>query len=375
MRKKIWIGLVVVLLIAITLFITKNDTQNEDVIKIGAILPLTGDAAQYGKAAQKGIELAIEEINEQGKTNKKKFEIIFEDTQGNPKTGVTAIQKLILKDKITAAIGGLFSSVTLAVAPVMNQNKIVLLSPASSAPKITQAGDYIFRNCPSDVYEGGIMADYAFDQLDIRKAAILYVNNDYGVGIKTIFAKQFIAKSGQIIAEESFEQNATDFRTQLIKIKNAHPEAIYLIGHKEMGLALKQAKELGIQYQFLSTVMFEDPKILEIAGSAAEGVIYSASSFDTKSDDPTIKKFVSSFEDKYGQKPDVFSALSYDAMKIMELAFKSANSTDSEIKESIYQIKNYSGVMGTISFDLNGDVVMSPVIKEVKDGTFTFLNR
>lgn len=374
MNKKILIALTAIVFVAVIVSIIQ-DRQPENIIRIGAILPLSGDAAQYGKAAQKGIELAVEEVNKQEKLSGEKIKIIFEDTQGNPKAGVTVVQKLILKDKIIAVIGDLFSSVTLAVAPIVNRKEIVLLSPASSSPEITKAGDYIFRNCPSDIYEGNIMSDYAYSHLKISKVGILYVNNDYGIGIKTVFKKDFIIKSGQIIAEESFEQNATDFRTQLLKINSQHPEAIYLIGHKEMGLALKQSRELGITCQFLSTVMFEDPKILEIAGDAAEGVIYSASAFDVKSDKPSIRQFVDSYKNKYNVDPDIFSALSYDSVLILKKALSDKSFSARELKEALYAIKDYDGVMGLISFDSNGDVQISPVIKQVKNGKFVPINR
>lgn len=374
MNKKVGIGLAVGLLVAVIIIVTQVGNQEEGVIKIGAILPLTGDGAQYGKAAQRGIELAAKNINEQSGINDKKIIIVFEDTQGNPKTGVTAIQKMILKDKVNVVIGDLFSSVTLAVAPIMNQKNIVLLSPASSSPKITQAGDYVFRNCPSDVYEGGVMANYASSQLKIKKVAILYVNNDYGIGIKKIFRETFTANSGQVVAEESFGQDATDFRNQLVKIDSFQPEGIYLIGHKEMGLVLKQARELGIKCQFLSTVMFEDPTILEIAKDAAEGVIYSASAFDVKSEQPIIKKFVDSYREEYNADPDVFSALSYDSVAILKKAMSGNSGSTQEIKEALYAIKDFDCVMGTISFDSNGDVKIAPVIKQVKNGQFSPIN-
>lgn len=339
-------------------------------IKIGAILPLTGAAAKYGDAAKKGIDLAVKEINTVGGIKKKKVQFIYEDSQGDPKLGVAAIQKLVTVDRVSAVIGDLFSSVTLAVAPLANKNKIVLLSPASSSPKITDAGDYIFRNCPSDVYEGSIMANFAYDKLGYTNVVLLYINNEYGIGIKDVFKKKFSEKGGVIAAEETFDQNATDFRSQLTKIKKRNPKVIYLVGYKEMGYVLKQAKELGIRPQFLSTVMFEDPEILKIAGDAAEGVIYSASAFDPKSEDNTVQNFVKSFKDEYNQVPDVFAALSYDAVKIMSLAITQSGFSGPLIKKAMYSIKNYRGVMGEISFDPNGDAILSPIIKQVKNGKF-----
>jgi len=344
--------------------------KEEKEIKIGAILPLTGEGAKYGDAAKKGINLAVKEINSAGGIKGKTVQIIYEDSQGDPKAGVAAMQKLVITDKVSAVIGDLLSSVTLAIAPIANKNKVVVLSPASSSPKLTDAGDFIFRNCPSDIYEGSIMANYAYQKLRFQKIAMLYINNDYGIGIKDVFKNNFTKQGGTIVAEEAFDQNATDYRSQLVKIKQVKPEAVYLIGYKENGYILKQAKEMLIKTQFLSTVTFEDPEILKIAKDAAEGVIYSASSFDPKSDRKVIQAFVNSFKSEYNQDPDIFAGLSYDAMKIMSLALAQGNYTGEGIKTALYAVKNYPGIAGETSIDANGDAVLSPILKTVQNGEF-----
>jgi len=347
--------------------------KEEKEIRIGAILPLTGEGAKYGDSAKKGINLAVKEINSTGGIKGKLLQVVYEDTQGDPKIGVTAVQKLVTSDKVSAIIGELLSSVTLAIAPIANKNGVVILSPASSSPKITDAGDFIFRNCPSDIYEGSIMANFAHEKLQYKKVAIFHINNDYGVGIKEVFKDVFVKRGGTIVDEESFEQGATDFRSQLTKIKQARPEAIYIIGYKETGYILRQAKEMGIKVQFLSTVTFEDPEILKIAMNAAEGVIYSASSFNAESDKLAIQVFVQSFKKEYGLEPDIFAGLSYDAMKIMAAAISKGGDTGEGIKSALYNTKNYPGVAGEVSFDANGDAILAPVLKKVQDGKFIFL--
>ena len=247
----------------------------EKVVKIGGLMPLSGDGAKYGQSAKSGIDLAIEGINAKGGVKGHKIEVIYEDSQGLPTTGVSAFQKLITSNEKPAVIGGLFSSVTLAIAPIANREHVVVLSPTSSAPAITKAGDYIFRNCASDIFEGEIMARAAKETLGLTRIAIIYINNDYGVGIKNVFKKEFTVLGGKLVAEEAFPQGATDFRTQITKVKQFNPEAVYIIGYRELGSLLKQAKELGLNVQFLSTVMFEDPEILKIAGNAnITGTIY-----------------------------------------------------------------------------------------------------
>jgi branched-chain amino acid transport system substrate-binding protein len=350
-------------------------TTKQQTIKIGAVLPLTGDAAKYGQAAKKGIELALRDINDRGGINGVKVSVVYEDSQGTPKGAVSALQKLITTDKVPAVIGDLLSSNTLAMAPIANRSKVVVLSPTSSAPKITEAGDYIFRNCASDTFEGTVMAEFVYDKLKITRVAIIYINNDYGVGIRDVFKKTFSAKGGTIVAEEAFPQGATDFRNQIAKVKATKPQAVYIVGYRELGQLLKQAAELGIKSQFLSTVMFEDPEILKVAGKAAEGVIYSARAYDPDGKDEHIQKFVKAFRAKYGEIPDIFAALSYDAMKILGLAMERGGFTGDGIKKALYAIKHYPGVAGEVTFDHNGDVIQPATLKMVKDGKFVYLKK
>ncbi len=342
-------------------------------IKIGAILPLTGDGAKYGTSARKAIDLAFSEVNSNGGIKGKKISVVYEDTKGVAKDGVSAIQKLITVHKVPAIIGDLLSSVTLAVAPVAEKNHVVLLSPTSSAPKITDAGDYIFRNCASDIFEGKVMADAAIQKFGIKKVAILYINNDYGVGITNIFKKTLIAHGGQIVAEETFNQGATDFRAQLTKITTLQFDGIYIVGYKELGHLLKQAHELGIKAQFMSTVMFEDPDILSIAGNAADGIVYSARAFDPDSEEPHVKEFVASFKQHYEEEPDIFAAYAYDAARILIQAMNKGELSADAIKQSIYAIKDFLGVTGLTSFDDKGDVFQPAYLKTVNNGKFTWL--
>jgi len=339
-------------------------------IRIGAILPLTGDAAKYGKASKQGIELGLQQINSSGGIHKKKLEIIYEDDQADPKLGVSAFEKLITVNKVPAVIGPLPSSVALAVAPLAERNKVVLLSPAASSPAITNAGDYIFRNVVSDLFEGMALADFVYNNLHLREVSIIYINNDFGVGLKNSFTTKFESLGGKIIASESFEQGSTDFRTQLSKIKAGNPQGIYLIGYREMGKVLRQAAELKIKSQLLSIAMFEDPEILKIAGKSAEGVYYSFRAYDSQSGDELVKKFVEDYKSKYGVEPDIFAALSYDSIRILALAMREAGTNPEATKKFLYTIKDFPGVTGKITFDKNGDIVGTMSIKMVKDGKF-----
>ena len=376
-RSSLRLVAAVVLLVGIVVAyaLWASRARRTDEIDIGVVLPLTGEGAKYGASARQAIELALSQLNSSGGIAGRKLRPSYEDSQGSASQGVSALQKLITVNQVPAVIGDLFSSVTLAMAPVAERNHVVILSPTSSAPQITNAGDYIFRNCASDVFEGQVMAQAARRRLGISKVAILYVNNDYGTGIVGVFRKDFAEEGGSILAEEAFSQGATDFRAQLTKIGALHPQAIYLVGYKELGQVLKQATDLGIKTQFLSTVMFEDPEILAIAGPAAEGVIYSARAYDAASDDPVVKAFVQSFKARYGVNPDIFAALSYDATQILAKAIEIGGTSSDGIKSALYSIQNYPGVCGLTSFDKNGDVTQPAYLKTVRNGHFAWLDK
>lgn len=355
-----------------TLVLTFSCAKKEE-IKIGAILPLTGEGAKYGQSAKRGIDLAVEEINLKGGIKGKKLTVVYEDSKGDPKEGTSAIQKLITMEKVPAIIGAMASSVTLAVAPIAEKNKVVLLSPASSAPKITYAGDYIFRNCYSDLYEGRKMAHYIYNETTYRKIAIIHINNDYGIGLRDAFRGEFTKLGGNVTATETYGFGTTDFRTQISKIKDANPDAVYIVGYAEMGRLLVQAKELGLKVPFFSCIMFEDPDILKVAGEVAEGIVYTFPSYNPESKEDVVANFVSSFEKKYNQKPDGFAANAYDALKILVVAIKEGGEKSQQIKKALYSIKNYPGVTGETSFDKNGDVIKLIGIKRVEKGDFKWI--
>ena len=372
--KKIWIGVLILIIaaLAVSLIVTQTKKEPEE-IKIGAIFALTGDAAMYGESAKNGLELAIEELNK--KLLDKKITVVYEDNQGDPSKAVSSFQKLADVDKVKYIIGPLGTPEVLAIAPIAEKKKIIILTPTSSGPQLTQAGDYIFRNCMSDLIEGAALAEFVFKELKTRTAGILYINNDYGIGLRDAFKKRFDVLGGEILAEESFRRGDTDFRTQLLKIKFKNPRVLLLTGYAEMGRILKQARELGIEIQVVSTSNFEMPEILEIAGNAAENIYYTYQGFDIESEEEVVKKFTNSYRAKYNKDPDIFAALTYDAMKILAKAIERGGTDVENVKKELYGIKNFIGVTGKTSFDKNGDVIKPIGIKKVEDGKFIWVNK
>ncbi len=372
--KLLHLSLILLIITSLSLSIScgKKDTGT---IKIGAILPLTGDAAVYGEMAKKGIEQKVIEINSSGGIGNKKLRIIYEDDQALPDKGVAAFQKLVSVDKVQVVLGAMPSSVTLAIAPIAERKEVVLFSPASSSPKVSQAGDYVFRNVTSDIYDGMIMARYAFNELNLRKFGIIFVNNDFGVGLRSSFRSEVEKLGGAIVTVESFNQNDTDFKTQIQKLKESKVEAVFMIAYKEAGRLLRQMNELKCESTILSVGVFEDPQVFDLADNAANGVYYTFRSFDPEAEDERTRSFVSSFTKAYGMAPDLFAVYSYDAVGILAYAIEHSDNTPKGIKEALYKIKGFPGVTGNISFDENGDVMLPMGIKKSISNKFEWVER
>ncbi len=371
MKNTIRIGVLAVtgilLLGVIVIYATKD---RQDGIVIGAIMPLTGDAATYGVAIKQGIELALDKVNAAGGIDGQPISAMFDDTKAMPKEGVAAAQKLISVNHVNVIIGAVASSVTLAVAPIAERSHVVLLSAASSSPKITSAGNYIFRNYPSDELEGRLVAEFAV-QHNYKTAAVLTINNDYGNGLNPIFVRSYSDLKGNVLLNDRFPEGATNLRTLLTKVKQLTPQCVFIVGYgKELGTLVKQAKEIGLKTQFLSTVNFYDSQTLIIGGTAAEGVIFSSPVFDTRSAESHVVAFVSAFKSRFGKDPDVWSAHGYDALLLIAEAMRRSGTDADSIKEGLYSIRDFPGVSGLTSFDRNGDVLKEARFLTVKSGAF-----
>lgn len=370
--RKYLVLFLIVILFGNVLSATGYAEKKPETIKIGAILPLSGNVAQYGEWCKNGISLAIDEINSKGGIKGKKIEIICEDDAADPKKGVAAVNKLINIDKVKVIIGPLPSAVTLAVAPICEKNKIVIMS-SSSNPVITNAGDYIFRNWPSDDFEGSAMAQYTIKK-GLGKIAILHINNEYGLGVANVFQKEYSMLGGKLLIIETYSQGSSNMRSQLTKIKGYKPDAIYLIGHaKENGHVIKQAKDLNIKAQILGTVGIESPDLINIAGKSAEGIIYTAPTFDPKSSNPVVKTFQDSYAQQFGTESNIFSAIMYDALKIIVLMIEKYDYDSNKIKDGLYKLKNYPGVSGITTFDENGDVIKPIMFKTIINKQFVLI--
>jgi len=361
----IWLIVVIVIIAGIWWGVSKESTQlpsaKKEVIKIGVVLPLTGDISSHGVDSKNAIELALAEVNK----SEKRIEIIYEDDQCEPSKTVTAVNKLINVDKVKIILGPFCSGSALAAAPIIQKNKVFMLSGSATNPKL--AGyDLFFRTIPSDSYQGKFAAEYAYNVLKKRKVAISYAQNDYCVGLKEAFKKRFTELGGKVVLEVEHQEGATDLRTQLTKIKNSDADFIYLVPYPiDGGNFLKQAKELGIDLLILAPESVEDSQIIKIAGEAAEGLLF------TRAKEEKNEEFISKYNQVYGKNPGAYAPFYYDAVKILASALSECDENVNCIRNYFIGIHNYKGVSGVINFNERGDLVGRKfMVKTIKNGKF-----
>jgi branched-chain amino acid transport system substrate-binding protein len=377
MKKFIWIGIIVVVAIFAVFAVLKlNNPAKREAIIVGVSLPLTGDAAVWGKSQQDGYELAVEQINANGGVNGRPMKLIYGDDTGLPKEGVSVLRKFIDIDHIDALTGVANSSVALAFIPIVNKEKLLFISSGASSPKLTNASKYFFRTWPSDIAEALAMAKYSREKLGIASVSTLYINNDYGVGLAEPFSKEFVSLGGQITGKESFDQNATDMRAQLTNIKRQNPDAIYLAGNpREMARCITQARELGITARFLSISTLNDKEVFELVKKDdIESTIITDASFDPKSNRPEAQAFINAFREKFNKEPGILANTAYDALMILAHSMSKVGTDTDAIADYLHSMKTYPGVAGPISFTNGGDVNRPIRISEAKNGKFVILS-
>jgi branched-chain amino acid transport system substrate-binding protein len=341
-----------------------------DMLRIGCITALTGDGAAYGIAEQRGLAVAAEEINQAGGIDGKHIRVLCEDDQLNPSAGLDAMRKLIDADKVPVIIGAGGSSVTLALAPIAERTKVVLFSPSSTADAIRDAGDYVFRNVPSNNTQGDSAAAFARKHLKANNAAIFQMNNDYGLSLGSSFKAAFEAGGGQIVSVAPYDAGTADFRGELAKIRDLAPDVVFFPGYVEdSGLILKQARELGIKSTFIGGDGAYSPTLIKIAGPAAEGSYYTVMVMAVGSADQKIERFIAAYKAKYGAAPQLSSAYAYDALLTIAEAIRRGGYSGEGIRNALYQI-SFDGITGTTRFDRFGDVDKPWGVYEVKNGTF-----
>ena len=354
---------------AATLCLPLAATQAQD-IPVGEYASLTGSEATFGINSDNGVQLAAEEINSAGGVLGRKIKLVVEDDQSKPGQPSSAVKKLIDSDKVVAVLGEIASSRSLEAAPICQEAKIPMISPGSTNPTVTEKGDYIFRVCFIDPFQGTVMAKFALDTLHAKKVAILSdVTSDYSKGLAQYFTEYFKSHGGQIVLERSYSGGGKDkdFRAQLTAIKTVQPDAIFVPGYyTEAGLIGKQARILGLKVPLLGGDGWDSPKLAEIAGTSLDGSYFSTH-FSPADKAPKVQDFVKKYTAKFKAAPDGMAPLGYDAMMILADAIKKAGTTEGDkVRDQLASVKNYDAVTGQISIDEKRNATKSAVVLEVE---------
>ncbi len=369
-RKRKWgIGAVVLLGLALLMAVTGCTPEDENVLKIGMVGPLSGEAAAYGVNILRAAEIAVEEANASGELGDITLKIISEDTEGDWSKAANAFTKLIDVDKVSVIIGGVLSSESEAGSTIVKDAKIPTISPSSTAVDLTKDNPYLFRNCLSDEVQAVQMAEFAVEELGLGKFAVLYTTNDYGKSLRDAFENK-AEELAEVVAVEAFADKDNDFKPQLTAIKEKNPDCLYIAGYyTEAAKIAQQAKDLGMDVQILGADGLCNAVLLEIGGEAVEGT-YATSGFYPDDPSPAVQNFVKAYKDKHGEEPDMFAAQGYDAARIVIEAIKSKGSTSEEIREGLAATKDFPGITGKTSIDEEGDTIKDVLILKVEGGTF-----
>lgn len=372
--KAAWIQLVV----GVSLFCSscKKDPgiRVSEEIVVGEFASLTGATASFGQASHNGTLMAVEELNSTGGVLGKKLRLVTEDDQSKAGEAATVVRKMISRDKIVALLGEVASSRSLEAAPISQAAKIPMISPASTNPKVTAVGDYIFRVCFIDPFQGTVLSKYALSKGWKRVAVLTDAKQDYSVGLSQFFKSHFTANGGQLVSEQSYSSGDKDFKAQLTALKSANPDAILASGYyTEAGLIARQARELEIKVPLLGGDGWDSPSLVEVAGKSIEGCVFS-NHFSVEDPSPKIQEFLKKYRSRFKSEPDAMSALGYDSVMLLADAIKRAEGGFGEkLRDAIASTREFPGVTGAISLNPERNATKAAVILKVENGTFRYV--
>jgi len=341
-----------------------------DKVRIGVFMSTTGTTANFGISSVNGIKMAADEINAAGGINGKPVELLVQDDRSDASEAATIVTKFVTQDQVHAVIGEVASSRSIAAAPIAQNAKIPMLTPSSTNPEVTKKGDFIFRSCFIDPYQGAAIAQFAAKTLGAKTAAIMVDRkNDYSTGLEKVITETFARMGGKIVATQSYQEGDQDFNAQLTSLKGSNPEVIFVPGYyNDVGLIAKQARDKGITVPLIGGDGWDSEQLYKIGGTALNGSYFTNhySPFDT---DPRVVKFVNDYKSRYNSTPDALAATAYDAANIMFDAIKRSKSlAGPDIRDALAATNAFPGVTGTVTFNQQRDAVKPIVMIEIKDG-------
>lgn len=348
----------------------------EDVLLLGEVGSLTGSEAAFGISTRDGISMAIDEANEAGGVKGKKLAVRVYDDQSKPEEAANAITRLITQDKVLVVLGEVASSNSLAMAPKAQAAKVPMITPSSTRESVTEVGDYIFRVCFIDAFQGMVMARHAYNELKFKDVAILTDKRSaYSEGLTDVFGRKFAELGGKISVVESYAKGDTDFRAQLTNIKKLKPQGLYVPGYyQDVAVIAEQAKELGLKVTMMGGDGWDSAKLFELGGAAVEGS-YVTNHYSPADPTPRVQEFIKKYQARYKTTPDSLAALGYDAARVAIEAMKRSNDlTGPAIRDQIAQTKDFPGVAGVITLDQNRNPVKAAVLLKVEEGKFKYVS-
>ena len=352
----------------------RNGTNDTGAILVGYYGDLTGRTSNFGQSTKNGVEMAVAEINKTGGINGRVIRILSEDDEGRPEKAATVVTKLIDQDRVIALIGENTSGNTLAAAPKAQASHVPMVSPAATTPAVTQVGDYIFRVCFIDPFQGAVMAKFAANTLKAKTAAIMLdFNSPYSRGLTEFFERSFAQLGGKVVGKQSYTQGDRDYKGQLTAIRALNPDVIYVPGYYgEVGVIAKQAQQLGMKAPLLGGDGWDATQLWELGGDALTGDFIS-NHYSVDDPSPLIQNFVKDYKARYGNVPDALAALGYDATKLLADALKRAGTTTgSRLRDAIAETKNFAGVTGSITIDSERNAVKPAVVLKLEGRKYVY---
>ncbi len=370
MKRMFLVALPAVALVVFTTCTRKSgdatsEASNE--IVFGEYGSMTGSESTFGIATHKGIMMAVDDTNNKGGVKGKKIRVVSYDDQGKADEAVTTVTKLITQDKATLLLGEVASSRSIAAGAVAQQAKIPMISPSSTNPKVTQLGEYIFRVCFIDPFQGSVMAKFASNNLSLKKAAVFRdIKSDYSVGLANFFTEEFKKLGGEVSIDVAYSGGDLDFKAQLTKIKEKKADLLFVPGYyTEVGLIAKQARELGLKATLLGGDGWDSEKLTQIAGESILGSYFS-NHFAPEDKNPMVQNFVSQYKAKYNEVPNGLAAMGYDAALVAIDALKrSTDFSPKAIRDAIAATKNFPAVTGIITINEERNAVKPAVVLKV----------
>jgi branched-chain amino acid transport system substrate-binding protein len=345
------------------------DAPTPERVRVGAFMSLSGDTAQYGLSALNGIRMAVEEANAAGGIKGRRVDLLIRDTRSDAVETNLVVERLAREERVHALLGEVVSSRSLAAARVAQREQVPMLTPSATSPDVTAVGDYIFRSCYTDTFQGAALARFAIGSLGALRAALL-VNRDqrYSFELARLIREDFERRGGQIVAVQEYPDGESDFSVQLAEVGAAQPDVIFIPGYyMEVGLLARQARTLGLNVPLVGGDGWDSPRLIQIGGAALSGGFFTTH-FSAEDPDPQVQRFVADYRRLFGSAPDSFSATAYDAARIMLAAIERAPALErAAVRDSLAATQSFPGVTGAVTFNPERNALKPIVVVRIGD--------